>query len=159
MQESSAENPTPDQDRTLLKVLPIALLVAIGLFAGGVYFAAFQIELLLRGVNATGEVVGLESGTSSGSSGRPTWFPIVTFQTGDGETVTFRHRTGRSPPAYAEGDRVMVTYLPNAPDQALIAEGIWNWLLPLVLLAIGLGLSVVSLRGIAGARRRLRAQP
>ena len=71
MRESGADKPTAEQDRTLLKVLPIALLVAAGLTAGGLYFALFQVEPLLRGVSATGEVVALESGTSSTGSGRP----------------------------------------------------------------------------------------
>ncbi len=158
MQESSADTPTPEQDRTLLKVLPIALLVGVGLTAGGAYFDSFQNDLLLRGVTSTGEVVALESSTSSGSGSRPAWFPVVTFRARDGETVTFRHRTGRSPAAYAEGDRVTVTYRPDAPDQAMIAEGFLNWLLPLVLLVIGPGLAAISLRGITGVRRRQRAQ-
>ena len=82
----------------------------------------------------------------------------MTFETRDGETVKFRHRTGSSPPAFVEGDKVRVTYLPDTPEKALIAEGAWNWLLPLVLLALGPGLAVISPCGMIGARRRLRAQ-
>ncbi len=158
MRESGADKPTTEQDRTLLKVLPIALLVAAGLTAGGLYFTFFQVELLLRGVSTTGEVVALESGTSSTGGGRPAWFPVVTFETRDGETVRFRHRTGSSPAAFEVGDKVRVTYLPDTPEKALIAEGVLNWLLPLVLLVVGPGLAVISLRGMIGARRRLRAQ-
>ena len=158
MRESGADKPTTEQDRTLLKVLPIALLVAAGLTAGGLYFTFFQVELLLRGVSTTGEVVALESGTSSTGGGRPAWFPVVTFETRDGETVRFRHRTGSSPPAFEVGDKVRVTYLPDTPEKALIAEGVLNWLLPLVLLVIGPGLAAISLRGITGVRRRQCAQ-
>ena len=97
----------------------------------------------------------LEAGTSTSSSGRPAYFPIVAFETPDGRRITFRHRTGQNPPAYAEGERVTVTYLPDDPSSALIAERVLNWLLPLVLLALGPALSVVALRGMIGARRRL----
>lgn len=147
------------QNRSLLKVLPILLLVALLMTGGGVYFAAFQVDLLLHGETATGEVVALEAGSSTSSSGRPAYFPIVAFETSDGSRITFRHRTGQSPPAYAEGDRVPVTYLPDDPESALIAEKFMNWLLPLVLLALGPTLCFVALRGIVGARRRLAQRP
>jgi hypothetical protein len=150
---------TDAQNRTLLKVLPVLLLVAVALTGGGLYFAAFQVDLLLNGETATGEVIALEAGTSTSSSSRPAYFPIVAFEAPDGSRITFRHRTGQSPPAYAEGDSVTVTYLPDDPEAALIAEGFMNWLLPLVLLAIGPGLSFVALRGILGARRRLVERP
>lgn len=126
---------------------------------GGLYFTAYQVDLMRHGETATGEVVALEAGTSTSSSGRPAYFPIVAFETPDGSRITFRHRTGRSPPAYAEGERVTVTYLPDDPESALIAEGFMNWMLPLVLLAIGPASSLVALRGIVGARRRLAARP
>jgi hypothetical protein len=135
------------QNRSLLKVLPILLLVALLMTGGGVYFAAFQANLLLHGETATGEVVALEAGTSTSSSGRPAYFPIVAFETPDGSRITFRHRTGQSPPAYAEGDRVPVTYLPDDPESAL------------VLLALGPTLCFVALRGIVGAWRRLAQRP
>ncbi len=146
---------TKAQIQSLLKVLPIVLLVALGLTGGGLYFAVTQIDLVLHGATATGEVLSLEAGSSTSSSGRPAWFPIVAFETSNGTPITFRHRTGQSPPAYAEGDKVVVTYLPNDPETALIAEGLMNWLLPILLLVIGPALSVVAVRGFLGARRRL----
>lgn len=147
--------PTKAQNRTLLKVLPIVLLVALVLTGGGLYFAAFQVDLLLHGETTTGEVVDLEPGTSTSSSGRPAYFPIVAFETLDGRRISFRHRTGQSPPAYAVGDRVLVAYLPDDPEATLIAEGFMNWLLPGLLLLIGPVLGVVAVRGMIGARRRL----
>lgn len=150
---------TDRQNRSLLKVLPVLLLVGLVMTGGGLYFAAFQVELLLHGETASGEVVALEAGTSTSSSGRPAYFPIVAFETPDGRRITFRHRTGQNPPAYAEGERVTVTYLPDDPGTALIAESFLNWLLPGVLLLIGPVLVVVSVRGILGARRRLAESP
>ena len=150
---------TKAQNRALLKVLPIVLLVALVLTGGGLYFAAFQVDLLLHGETTTGEVTDLEPGTSTSSSGRPAYFPVVAFDTPDGRRTTFRHRTGQNPPAYAEGERVTVTYLPDEPEAALIAEGFMNWLLPVILLLIGPALAFVALRGILGARRRLAERP
>lgn len=146
---------TEAQNRSLLKVFPFVFLVALGLTGGGLYFAVFQFELLFHGRTATGEVLALEPSSSTSSSGRPTWFPIVSFETSDGTPVTFRHRTGSSPSLYAKGDKVRVTYLPDDPEKALLAEGFMNWLLPGILLLVGPVLAVISARGFAGARRRL----
>lgn len=128
--------------------LPVAVLVGIGLMAGGLYFAALQINLLVHGKNATGTVIALELGSTTSASGQSALFPIVTFETPDGRTITFRHRTGANPAGYAEGERVVVTYLPSRPDQALIAEGFRNWLLPLVLLACGAILVLAASTGL-----------
>jgi hypothetical protein len=135
---------TPEQRRSLLLALPVAVLVGLGLFGGGLYFAAFQFDLLIEGKNATGTVTALEFGSSTSASGQAALFPIVTYETPDGRTITFRHRTGANPSAYAEGERVVVTYLPSNPDEALIAEGFRNWLLPLVLLICGSILALVT---------------
>lgn len=156
MADRTDDENTPQQDRTLLKVLPIALVVGMALTVGGVYLIRFHVELALNGVAAQGEVVGLEVGSSTGSSGRPAYFPVVTFQTAAGEKVTFQHRTGANPPAYQPGQSVPVSYLPDDPHRALIAEGFVNWLLPGILILVGPVLVVLSLRGIQGARRRLR---
>ena len=140
--------------------LPIALLVGIGLAAGGAYFAFLQIDLSFRGEIAWGEVVQLEPGSSTGSSGRAALFPLVSFRAGNGEPVTFRHRTGANPPHYSVGDKVPVIYLPERPDGALIMEKRANWLLPGVLLLVGPLLIILSLRGIAVTSRKLaRASP
>jgi hypothetical protein len=116
MSASQPDEWRPEHIRTLMKVLPVVLLIALGLFGGGVYFAAFQAELLLHGERAAGVVVELERGTSSTTrgGGAPGWFPIVTFETADGRTMRFRHRTGGNPPDYRKGDRVPVIYLPDA---------------------------------------------
>lgn len=135
---------TPQQRRSLLLALPVAVLVGLGLFAGGLYFATFQFDLLIEGKNTTGTVTGLEFGSSTSASGQAALFPIVTYETLDGRTIIFRHRTGANPAAYSEGERVVVTYLPSKPDEALIAEGIRNWLLPLVLLICGSILTLVT---------------
>ncbi len=148
---------TPQQRRSLLLALPVAVFVGLGLFGSGFYFAAFQFDLLIEGRTAAGTVAALESGSSTSASGQAALFPIVTYETLDGRTITFRHRTGANPAAYAEGERVVVTYLPGNPDEALIAEGFSNWLLPLALLICGSILTLVTSiplwRLIKGANR------
>jgi len=148
---------SPQQARTLLRVLPIALLVGLGLTIGGSYMVRLHVALALYGIEAPGEVVALETGTSSSAGRQPAFFPVVTFETANGRQVTFRHRTGQRPPAFRIGDAVPVTYMPDDPDRALIAEGLKNWLLPGVLILVGPLLTVLSIRGIFGARRRLRS--
>jgi hypothetical protein len=138
---------TPQQIRSLLLALPVAVLVGLGLFGGGLYVAALQLDLLIEGENATGTVTALEFASSTSASGQAVLFPIVTYQTLDGRTIIFRHRTGANPAAYAKGERVVVRYLPGNPGGALIAEGFRNWLLPLVLLVCGAILTLVT--GIA----------
>jgi len=155
MTEQRGDEITQDQDRTLLKVLPIAMLVGLGLTVGGSYLARFHLDMALNGQAATGRVVALEPGTATSASGQATFFPVVVFETPDGMEVTFRHRTGQRPPAYEVGEEVPVTFLAEAPQRALIAEGSKNLLLPGILIVIGSGLVLLSLLGIRGARRRL----
>lgn len=138
---------TPEQRRSLVLALPVAVLVGLGLFGSGLYFAAFQVQLLVNGKNTTGTVTALEPGSSTSASGQAALFPIVTYETADGQTVTFRHRTGANPAAFTQGQSVAVTYLPGNPGEALIDEGFRNWLLPLVLLICGLLLTLIT--GIA----------
>ncbi len=156
MSQPDSQSYNPKNDRNLVKVLPIMLLIGLGLLAGGIYFAVGQAKLMISGREAPGVVVELERGTSS-SGGRPGFFPIVAFEPEPGREITFRHRTGGAETRYRIGDRVTVVYLPEAPEEALIAEGIMNALLPLLLLVIGPGMILLALRGIAGARARLRA--
>ena len=138
---------TPQQRRSLILALPVAVLVGLGLFGGGLYFAAAQFQLLLKGHSTTGTVTALEPGSSTSASGQAALFPIVTYKTSDGRTITFRHRTGDNPAAYAQDERVVVTYLASKPDEALIDEGFRSWLLPLVLLICGFLLTLIT--GIA----------
>ena len=82
---------TPQQRRSLLLALPVAVFVGLGLFGSGFYFAAFQFDLLIEGRNAAGTVAALESGSSTSASGQAALFSIVTYETLDGRPITFRH--------------------------------------------------------------------
>jgi len=159
MSEPQAEDFTAKQVRSLLMVLPFVIAIGLGITGWGAYLVQFHVDLLQRGETSTGVVVALERGSSASSSGRVALFPVVEFETVSGQSITFRHRTGQSPPAYREGERVTLTYLPDDPQAALIAEGFMNWLLPGLLLLIGPALAVVALRGILAVRRQLAQRP
>ena len=146
------------QDRSLLKVLPLVIVIGLGLTTAGFFVAKLQIELWLHGHTSHGEVIALHSGTSN-SSGRSSYKPEVEFTTASGEVVRFIHRTGQHPAAYAIGETVQLSYLPNQPSHALIDEALMNLLLPSVLLLIGPALAALGLRGWMKLRRRLALAP
>jgi len=154
MNEPQVDQFTPKQVRSLLIVLPFVTVIGFGLTVWGAYLVQFHVELLKRGETAMGVVVELERGSTSSSSGRSALFPVVKFKTRSGQSTIFRHRTGSNPPAFAKGDEVPVIYDPRMAERALIAEGFRNWLLPGLLLIIGLGVTVLSLRGFVRTRRR-----
>ena len=156
MSEPQAEDFTAKQVRSLLMVLPFVTAIGLGLTGWGAYLVQFHVDLLQRGETSTGVVVALERGSSASSSGRVALFPVVKFDTVSGQSITFRHRTGSNPPAFAKGDEVPVIYNPGRPERALIAEGFRNWLLPGLLLVVGLAVSILSLRGFVRLRRRSR---
>ena len=146
------------QDGSLLKVLPLLAIIGLGLTTAGFFVAKLQVELWLHGHTSHGEVIALHSATST-SSGRSPYKPEVEFTTASGEVVRFIHRTGQHPAAYAIGETVQLTYLPNQPSRALIDEALMNLLLPSVLLLIGPALAALALRGFIKVRRRLGLKP
>lgn len=91
MNESQPPGMTARQVRTLLKVLPVALLVGLTLAIWGIYLVHFHLNLIIHGETATGKVIALERGISSSSSS-PAWFPVVKFSAQNAQLVTFRHR-------------------------------------------------------------------
>lgn len=156
MSKPSSEAWKPEHIRSLLRVLPLVFLIGLGLFGGGVYFAALQTDLAMHGARTNGVVIDLVRGTTSTTPGRgdPAWFPVVAFETADRQSVRFRHRTGANPPDYRKGERVSVVYIPGSPENALIDEPVMNWVLPVLLLLVGAGLAVLSARGFVRLRRR-----
>ena len=80
------------------------------------------------GITTTGNVTGLDTETSTGTSkngegySRSTHYPLVTFETDSGETVEFRDSCGSSdrPPV---GSAVRVSYEPSNPKDAKNLDG------------------------------------
>ena len=74
--------------------------------------------------------------------------PKIRFSSRDGKTHTFVSPLGRGKP-YVNGTEVSVVYDPSRPEDAEIAGFARNWMIPLVLAAVGvfsllMGLGLVS---------------
>ena len=85
-------------------------------------------KLLARADRAAGTVVELRHG-----GGNSTYRPVVSFQTAQGQAVTFVTTWGTSPPAYRRGDRVSILYDAAAPEKAEIEGFLSLWLGTLIL--------------------------
>lgn len=85
-------------------------------------------KLLARADRAAGTVVELRHG-----GGNSTYRPVVSFQTAQGQAVTFVTTWGTSPPAYRRGDRVSVLYDAAAPEKAEIEGFLSLWMGTLIL--------------------------
>ncbi|WP_420149063.1 DUF3592 domain-containing protein [Spirosoma sp.] len=96
----------------------------------------------------TGEVIDYESHASYDTEkNRTTTFyhPTVHFRTHGGEDVTFTSSVGSSKRSHSIGGQIGVRYLPSDPGDAQVDEFMSLWLVPIVLSAIGLPMSFVSL--------------
>ena len=111
--------------------LPIIALFAIILALVGCYQGYRIARLEHAGVRAEGEVVDLKSENSDRGY---TYYPIVRFPIGDQRSVQFKDDIGSDPPSYRVGDRVTVLFLADDLREAVIDRGIWNWVIPSLLL-------------------------
>jgi Protein of unknown function (DUF3592) len=130
------------QKATLRRLAPLLLIAGVGLFALGVHQSRTLMRLESFGVRAHGVVSSLSS--SSSGSGSSTYYPVVTYADQAGKKVRFRDNTGSNPPMYHVNDSVTVLYSPSEPGNAIIDRGVWNWLPSVILYALGVLLSVVS---------------
>ncbi|MFP4004883.1 MAG: DUF3592 domain-containing protein [Alphaproteobacteria bacterium] len=153
MSDSEAVERTPQQTRNLIKIFHVTTLAGVALIAWGIQMAVSRLVIVFNGETAAGVVVELEQETSGRSTAEPAYFPVVTFESRDGQAVTFRHRTGTNPPAYEKGETVEVVYFPDDPGKALIREGWLHWLGPVLLLALG-SLVIAGSRNIIGNLQR-----
>jgi hypothetical protein len=99
--------------------------------------------LLLAGVRAPGVVQSLERG-SSGSA----LYPVVRFVTDGGDTIRFRDAGGSNPSLYRIGDPVTVLYRASDTKSATIDHGLWNSLVPGLVLSFGGILCAVGVWGL-----------
>ena len=74
---------------------------------------------------------------------------MVSFVTRGGDAIRFRDATGSNPPAYRVGDHVTVLYLENDSESTTIDRGVWNWLIPALMLLFGGLLCIISVRALA----------
>ena len=128
----------------------IGLLVSIGMIGGGVYWYNVNTAFVDTAVRTKGEVVDVkrieETRRRDGRTREEvTYYPVVEFDDGDGQTHEFRSSAGSNPPAYSEGDRVEVLYDPGDPQQASINSFTSLWVGPLVTGGLGAVFALMSL--------------
>jgi hypothetical protein len=106
------------------------------------YLAYGQWQLNRTGVIASGEVLSFAQKNAA--------FPIVRFETPNGETHTFTERSSSPFWAIHIGDHVDVIYPPNRPQEACIVETQWlgTWIVAIMAAIVsGIGVLVLSIRG------------
>ena len=125
--------------------------LGLGYFIGHAHF-----HLIREGVRAPGRIVGYKQesfkrSSSSTSSTTTSYMPIVEFHTNE-RFIQFQDWLG----ARIEGSKnvpVMVLYDPANPSVAMIDRPAWNWLPWAPILALGLFLVLVAMKGFFQSRR------
>jgi len=126
---------------------PVLLVVGVTLLGLSYYLGHNLVHLETAGLRAPGIVQSLER-SARGRRGS-TYHPVVSFVTRGGDAIRFRDATGSNPPAYRVGDHVTVLYLENDSESTTIDRGVWNWLIPALMLLFGGLLSIISVRALA----------
>jgi hypothetical protein len=122
---------------TKQSIVASAVMIAIGVggVAGSAWWAPRRISFVQHAVGTQGHVVDLVESSDSDST---TWAPMVEFKPASSpQTVRFRHSVSSSHPSWSVGDPVEVLYDPNDSSKAMIDQGQWNLVVPLIPGAIG----------------------
>jgi Protein of unknown function (DUF3592) len=124
------------------------IIVSIFFFLVGVFAVAKIYRLESRGVQTYGQVIGVKiepAGRLTSS------FPLISFKTNDGSTVTFIDRSSTNPSRYLEGEVVDLLYDPDNPIDVIINSidgvNITGHLLPFFMSTIVAILSIKLWRG------------
>lgn len=127
----------------------VFLLIGVGLIIGGGIFAKQRAEFISTAVKTTGKVVDMRASTSDGST---TYAPLVRYNfNNEANPVTFKHKVSSTHPSWRRGDTVQVLYNPKDKTDAMIDDGLWNWMGPGVLAFIGI---IFSLVGLTSSRKK-----
>jgi hypothetical protein len=125
-------------DVILSRALPLLIGSSIGVLA--IHTIYESLRHLIRGVCATGKVVGYERVEGC-------YCPVVEFTARDGSQRRFISGSGRGTRQFREGARVGVIYDPARPDRVVLRTFLSLWLFPVVLtgfaaafLCVGLGI-------------------
>ena len=114
---------------------PIVLAVGVALLIGGGFWLQSTRDFMAKALSADGTVLRNEESDSSDDS--PSYHAVIDFTDQSGRTITYTDSVGSSPPMYSTGDKVTVLYDPLDSASAMIDRGIWNWLVPLLIAALG----------------------
>jgi hypothetical protein len=126
--------------------------------AAGVLMAVIGLVSLLRtrqflsGARETSaQVVGNHLRSASR---KPSYYPVLRFQTHEGTPHEVVSPVGSNPPRYREGDQVPLLYNPANPQQVRINTFLHLWMLPL--LFAGMGVAFLLVGGLALTASALR---
>jgi len=151
---SSADMAMDQRRIARVSVIVSVVMIVLGIagIAGSAWWEDRRISFVQSAVAAEGHVVDLVESRDSDST---TWAPLVEFKpVSSPGTVRFRHSVSSSHPSWHVGDSVEVLYDPKNASQAMIDQGRWNLIVPLIPGAIGV---VFALLGINALIRISRA--
>ncbi len=126
--------------KNALKRLSVAFLIVggVALLLAGAWFGFANITFLQKADRAPGvvtEIVG-----QRGARGAMLYYPVVRFQpSGRSTGIVFKAKPGLWPSPFDTGDRVVVAYDPDDPDDARIVSFWMLWFLPGIMILFGLG--------------------
>ena len=142
--------------KTLTLIGFLACLVGVGLLVGsGLAYYSTQ-GFLERAVAASGSVVKLAR--TIDSDGDDTYAPVVSFHLKSGPLQTFTSSISSRPASYQPGETVEVLYDPAKPSDARIRSFSQLYILPLVLLLIGLPFTGAGIGLLVWQRRKAQAR-
>jgi len=128
----------------LLKGIVITILGG-AIFGGGVYLSQEKIEFYTQSTQTEGTVIAIDS-RRSGSTNY--YYPVVSFESEDGNTYSISSETGTSAPYdYETGEKINIRYIKENPQNAKIDSFFELWGMSTILLAVGL---VLFLAGVYG---------
>jgi uncharacterized protein DUF3592 len=110
------------------------------LWAGVVIYRNRQ--FVAQAAQATGTVTAVVMGVGSEEV---LYFPVVRFQTRDGQAIEFTSGVGSSPSRFKTGQPVSVIYNPQQPQKARLNSGLFLWGGPTLLIILGCGLGLLGL--------------
>jgi hypothetical protein len=121
----------------------IFAVTAVVLVCGGYAWWRHSTDFIRDAVSAEGTVIDLVR-SSSRSSERGTYRPVVRFRTQAGEEVEFVSNWSSYPPPYRRGDAVEVLYSPSDARQARTKRFFALWGGPMITGLLGLAFTIVA---------------
>lgn len=137
---AKARKPLSPRAARVLRI--VFAVLAIGLQGLGGYLLYERERWVASSAVAEGTVVGLKS--QSGRKGRTSHREIVRFTAANGLEFEFTEPVGTSHP-YGKGERVPVRYQPAHPGDASIDSTLRIYLVPGLLLSVGVGFALFAM--------------
>jgi len=127
----------------------ICLLITVGVLVGCLATTMHSADLVMHGTRAKATVVGLQYSRSLSRKSAGAYYPVLSFDTGNGQHVSVRSSWSTNMNTVNIGDIVEVLYKADEPTNVTINNPFNLWLVPSFLGIFGLlfGLaSIVSAR-------------